>query len=115
MAQASIKKDLSFIYLVKETLSYATEFVKQILWNDTTSNVLSKETLDKIVGLKEAEIQLTMLYYKAYQEGKDRIEDFKKDQIKPREIIKELKLGPAQFYEKHHEIIEAKLTSDADK
>ena len=36
-----------------------------------------------------------MLYYKAYQEGKDRIEDFKKDQIKPREIIKELKLGPA--------------------
>ena len=36
-----------------------------------------------------------MLYYRAYQEGKDRIEDFKKDQVEPREIIKKLKQGPA--------------------
>ena len=98
MAQASIKKDLSFIYLAKGALKYCSDLVKQNLWDDSTSAGLSKEILDKIVELKEAEIQLSMLYYRAYQEGKDRIEDFKKDQVEPREIIKKLKQGPAQFY-----------------
>ena len=72
---------------------------------------VNRETLDKIVELKDAEIKLSMLYYKAYQEGKG-IKDFQKDQIELRDEIKALRLGPAQFYQDHHEIIEANLSSD---
>ena len=54
---------------------------------------VNRETLDKIVELKDAEVKLSMLYYKAYQEGKG-IKDFQKDQIKLRDEIKELRLGP---------------------
>ena len=75
---------------------------------------VNRETLDKIVELKDAEIKLSMLYYKAYQEGK-RIKDFQKDQIKLRDEIKELRLGPEQFYQDHHEIIKPNLSSDEEE
>ena len=55
---------------------------------------VNRETLDKIVELKDAEVKLSMLYYKAYQEGKG-IKDFQKDQIELRDEIKALRLGPA--------------------